>query len=151
MLGISHYGITLMDGSKGSLTNRHQCGVEHVQNDLKTELGLAIPAAAAYAGYKNPEVTNKAAKAIGDGIKFIAKKVPKISEHLNKLTSTKLGKLGLLAAGAVYIVGLIANYANKVGRINQKYEDAAKIESQTKNVVLDNAKKVEPNYAEMVA
>lgn len=152
MLGISHYAVTLMDGSKGSLTNRHQCGVEHFKNDLKAELALAIPGAAAiYAGCKTPQVTNKIAKSVGDSIKFVVKKFPKVSDGISKINPTKLGKWGLLATGALYLVGVIANYANNLGRINQKYEDAAKIESQTKNVVLDDNKKCQQNYAEMVA
>ena len=48
----------------------------------------------------------------------------------------KYGAAGVIAAAGLYMLDKLFNYANKQGRIDQKYEDAAKIESSTKNVVL---------------
>ena len=50
---------------------------------------------------------------------------------------TKAGVVGLSIAAGFYAIDTLMTWANKKGKIDQKYEDAAKIESQTKNIVLE--------------
>lgn len=141
----THAIMTMVDGKKGSLTNRAQCAKEHLKNDVKTGIQLAVPTAGLIgAGYiKSKMPTSKAAtlitkgfKAIGELFGKVAKKIsPKTAEKIMK-NPAKYGAAGVIAAAGLYILDKLLNYANKQGKIDQKYEDAAKIESSTKNVVL---------------
>lgn len=154
-----HYFKTLADTNKGSLTNRNACAKEHLKNDLKFEMQLAVPAAGALIAYKNPRSANAVASGVGNvaanfvrGLGHLIKNTKignKLINIANKIAKNpaRAGKFGIFALVAAVISKIIAKYANKMGHINQKYEDAAKIESQTKNVVLDNSKPT--NYAEM--
>lgn len=155
-----HYVATLLDPKKGSLTNRSQAAVEHFKNDAKFILTTALPTAGVVglAVYK-PKYVKKIAKFIGEnGAKAISKlgtvlskfkysPVKKAATFIKDIAKVaakhplKAGLLGLIAAGAIYVVSGIAKFNEKKGRIDQKYEDAAKIESQTKNVVLVEDKK----------
>jgi len=128
----------LLDRTKGSMTNRYECSKEHLKNNLSTTAKVAgaytLAGAGAYVAIKQPKMYLKVAKKVGDLLgksKFITKKLPDV---------LKRGKIGLaVAAGTAFLVTLgniIQNHAYKSGQIDQKYTDAAKIESQTKNVVL---------------
>ena len=141
----THAIMTMVDSKKGSLTNRAQCAKEHIKNDLQTGVQLAVPTAGLIgAGYiKTKMPTSKAASvlakgfsAIGKGLGKIANKIsPKAAEKIMK-NPAKYGAAGVIAATGLYILGKLFNYENTKGRIDQKYEDAAKIEATTKNVVL---------------
>lgn len=168
MLGVAipHYVQTLTDTNKGSLTNRHQAAKEHFKNDLKFGYSIAIPTAAVtVAAMARPGLITKvatksgtmAAKVLDKIATILPKKVTSLKDGITKLANTimknpkKAGLIGLGIVGVSYLLNRGAKYANKAGRIDQKYEDAAKIESQTKNVVLEgkNEKAVEtikPNF-----
>ena len=139
-----HAAAIMLDRSKGSMTNRAQCAKEHFKNDMKTGLKIGTVGAGAvgvaYAAKHSPKVA-KAVTYGGKAIGHIAKKVG-AKDFATKLLKNPLGqkRLGALAVGiaaGAYVLDTLFNYANKAGRINQKYEDAAKIEGTTKNVVLD--------------
>lgn len=160
MLGIGtiHYFATLCDSKKGSMTNRNQCAIEHFKNDVKYGYLAAAPIAAGVAGCKTPQITRNIGNAFGKSIVKIADTVAKlaksdkVTKYVEKIAKhpTVLGLGALGALGLATTVGALVKHANNKGRIDQKYEDAAKIESQTKNVVLEMEKKFsQPNYAEM--
>ena len=147
-VAIGHAAAIMLDRSKGSMTNRAQCAKEHFKNDMKTGLKIGTVGAGAvgvaYAAKHSPKVAKAVtygAKTIGKAIGHSAKKVG-AKDFATKLLKNPLGqkRLGALAVGiaaGAYVLDTLFNYANKAGRINQKYEDAAKIEGTTKNVVLD--------------
>lgn len=128
----------LVDRTKGSMTNRFECSKEHFKNNLTasvkaTGLGVAAGAGIIVAA-KKPKVYLNIAKKLGEFMgksKTLTKALPDV---------LKRGKVGLaVAAGTAFATGLMAliqNHSYKAGEIDQKYTDAAKIESQTKNVVL---------------
>ena len=159
----AHYLSTLADTKKGSLTNRSQAAKEHFKNDLKTGLAIAVPVAATgvvvgtgKAGIlatKTGSVMAKVYKYVGKALnklgatkllhksklgKFSTKVANLAKDVANTISKNpkKYGAIGLAVAGALYLTKVLTKYSNKAGRIDQKYEDAAKIESQTKNVVL---------------
>ena len=164
IVGTTHYFVTLTDSKKGSLTNRHEAAKEHFKNDLKCELALALPATAAAGAIISPNTARNIAKTVGTGIckfgRYIAKnlKNTKILSNLknNKLlmkivkNPTKLGVLGFAAATVLYLNKVASKYSYNRGKIDQKYEDAAKIESQTKNVVLQATKDLDPETVTFV-
>lgn len=148
---------TMFDSTKGSMTNRYQCAKEHFKNNLNYGLkGAALGAATggvAYAAYKNPGAVTKLATKVG---KLLSKKAkfklpdgaigkiidPKIYDKLMQPKYLKKGKAALVLGG-VALVGtallhLVSKFNYKKGQIDQKYTDAAKIESQTKNVILES-------------
>ena len=143
-----HAAAIMLDRSKGSMTNRAQCAKEHFKNDMKTGLKIGTVGAGAvgvaYAAKHSPKVAKAVtygAKTIGKAIGHIAKKVG-AKDFATKLLKNPLGqkRLGALAVGiaaGAYVLDTIVGHANKAGRIDQKYEDAAKIEGTAKNVVLD--------------
>lgn len=146
----AHYLTTLADSKKGSLTNRHEAAKEHFKNDLKFGYTLAVPAVAAAvvgASGKGATVTAKTGSFIAKscnymskllsklGAKNLASGAKKIAAEISK-NPKKYGVIGLAAAGGLLLAKITAKYCNTQGRIDQKYEDAAKIEGQTKNVVL---------------
>ncbi len=146
--GILAHGMsTMLDKNKGSMTNRFDCAKEHVKNDTKTSVKMAVPVAAlagaAYIKHAKPatkmaQVIAKMPKVLGQGIgKFLkALKVNTVAEKVLK-NPTKAGVVGLSIAAGFYAIDTLMTWANKKGKIDQKYEDAAKIESQTKNIVLE--------------
>ena len=129
----------MVDPSKGSLTNRAECAKEHFKNNLSTNLQLGLAGAAGgLAIAKKPKFLVKIATKIGEvasklvgklGAKGMAAKIMK--------NPTKFGKYGMIAAAALWVLNKIEKHAFKAGQIDQKYTDAAAIEQQTKNVVLD--------------
>ena len=148
---------TMFDSTKGSMTNRYQCAKEHFKNNLEYGLkGACLGAATAgvsYAAIKNPTKVNNLAAKIG---KFFTKNKltklpkgaiekridPKIVDKLLKPSYLKKGKAALLLGGIALfggaLVHLIAKSSYKSGQIDQKYKKKKKIESQTKNVILEN-------------
>lgn len=151
---IAAHGVaTLLDSRKGSLTNRAECAKEHFKNDINTAVKLGVPVAGiAYVAVKKPglltKIFVKGAKEVGKlfakfgkkltnkkGFSLIGKGLSKAAAFIAKHpVSTGVG--GAIAAAGIYLLNTVAKYANKEGRIEQKYEDAAKIESSTKNLVL---------------
>ncbi len=156
----AHYLSTLADSKKGSLTNRHQAAKEHFKNDLVLGTTIGIPAVAAGV----VAATGKAGVVATKSGSVLSKTYSYLSKALATLGKTKIGKflkldgaancfkniaseigknpkkygaIGLAVFGGLYLINRTAKYCNKAGRIDQKYEDAAKIESQTKNVVLE--------------
>lgn len=138
---------TMVDSTKGSMTNRYQCAKEHLQNNvnycLKTSALGVITAGTTIAAVKNKSFVNKLATKIG---KLISKKPASLPKGtVGKViipNYAKKGKFALLVAGAAVVGGtlahLISGYYFKKGQIDQKYTDSAKIESQTKNVILES-------------
>ncbi len=144
---IAVHGVaTLFDKNKGSLTNRSEAAKEHFKNDLI--FGAQVGAVGIAAKVLNK---TKAGKVIATGFgKFAGKLLNGIS-HLVKKSSSNIGEKFLknpTKAGATVIgttLGLnllyaIYKFANNKGKIDQKYDDVAKIESTTKNVILDDDK-----------
>ncbi len=144
-LATGHAGAIMLDRSKGSMTNRAQCAKEHFKNDMKTGLKLWAVGGAGVGTVYAVGNSAKAAKAVKTGATCLGKALGQLA---TKLGASKFGakilahapKAGVtaiaIAAGA-YVLDTIVSYANKAGRIDQKYEDSAKIEETTKNVVLD--------------
>lgn len=144
-LATGHAAVTMLDASKGSLTNRAQCAKEHFKNDVQTGLKVATMGAGtvgvAYAVKHSP----KAAKAAKTGATYLGKGIGKLATKLGAskfgakilANAPKAGVAAVAIAAGAYVLDALLNHANKAGRINQKYEDAAKIEGTTKNVVLD--------------
>ena len=148
-VGTMHYLSTLADNKKGSLTNRHQAGVEHFKNDFKTGVLLTVPAIGVVFAKETGnlgKIAQGAGKGISKGVELFAKAIQKtkigkrllmVAEAIGK-TPQKAGAIGLLVAGGLYVSKVISKFSYNAGRIDQKYEDSAKIESQTKNVVLED-------------
>jgi len=148
--GMAHSMRTMADKNKGSLTNRYQCTKEHFKNDLNLTLkeyaaatlaGGAAFATAAKGGTKAAKfVETVLTKPVGMMIKGVLFKVAKAlgagTTGITKISAAKAGAAGIVLASGLYIINALINHANKRGKIDQKYDDAAKIESQTKNVVL---------------
>ena len=133
--------------NKGSLNNRFNCAKEHIKNDLKYELPVAaVTTAATAAAIIKPKPLVNAVKVLGEGIgqvgKFLANKVFKggfgtgILDKVLK-NPTKAGVIGLGIAGLAWLMNLQAKHSYNAGKIDQKYTDAAILESQSKNIVLD--------------
>lgn len=131
----------MVDGSKGSMTNRAECATEHFKNNVKGTLFAGAVAATTVgvttAASKKPLLLAKMIRPIGKGIAKIANKL----NLTNVATAAKKHPvvagaiaLGTVAAAAINLVE--KSFVYKAGQIDQKYTDAAKIESQTKNVVL---------------
>lgn len=146
---------TLFDKDKGSMTNRVECAKEHLKNDANLVAKLGLTGGLGYVISKNPKIFKPVVTTLGKGLMSIPKAILKLlkspkatslAEKLAKLNPTKVGIGGLVVAGGVYVAkALYKNILNK-GKIEQKYDDAAKIESQTKNIVLDD--KVDDIYSE---
>lgn len=151
--GMGHAMRTMADKNKGSLTNRYQCAQEHFKNDLNltlkeyaaaTAAGGAVFATAAKNGTKAAKFvetvfTKPVGMLIKTGMSKLAKATgasPEVLTKFTKLNPAKLGAAGIFVAAGLSIIGALISHANKRGKIDQKYDDAAKIESQTKNVVL---------------
>lgn len=141
-------GSTLTDKSKGSLNNRVNCVAEHMKNDIKTGVPITVAGAAAgLVAYKKPGFAVKIAKYIGQGIgkagKFISEKLFKGrglgTGLLNKILKnpTKAGAIGLLAAGGAWVLNKLLKHSYNAGQIDQKYTDAAILEGQSKNIILE--------------
>ena len=115
------------------MTNRTQCAKEHIKNNCKYGLQLSALGAAGAAVVIKPSIAAK----LATGISKLAGAV-----GLNKAAAAiaknpkKFGLLGLGAEGVMALTSLVQSHAYKAGQIDQKYTDAAAIESQTKNVVL---------------
>jgi len=152
---------TLFDKKKGSFTNRTECAAEHMKNDTNFALKTAVVGgAAAYTAIKKPKFVLNIAKELGSAVgkfadklsntkiaKHIAPALQKIAEKVGK-NPTKAGVIGMVALAGLYLLNTVEKHDYKQGRIDQKYEDAAKIESQTKNVVLKHIEECQPNKCE---
>ncbi len=144
MFGLAtvHASSILLDSKKGSFTNRLDCAKETWKNDAKLMLTTVAPTAAvATAAVLKPSILTKAAQYVGKGLtKVLGKLGPKITANglVQKILKnpTKAGGIGLIAAGALYVIDALTKHSYKAGQIDQKYTDAAAIESQTKRVVL---------------
>lgn len=144
-LTTAHMALTMLDSSKGSITNRALCAKEHAKNDLKTGLKLVTVGAGAVGTAYAAKHSAKFASGLKIGATYIGKGIGKLA---TKLGATKIGakilanapKAGLIGVGiaaGAYVLDTVFSYANKAGRIDQKYEDSAKIEKASKNVVLE--------------
>lgn len=122
-----------VDGTKGSMTNRAQCAKEHFKNNAKFYLGTTAIGAGITAVAVKPSIATKLATGIGKLAKAVG--LDKMATVIAK-NPKKFGLLGLGVAGAIALTSLVQSHAYKAGQIDQKYTDAAAIESQTKNVVL---------------
>lgn len=151
MIVLGHAISTMTDSNKGSLTNRAQCAKEHFKNDVTLGVKIGGTAGLAAAGIYAAKKSPKTLTAIKDVLVPIGKVIGKIAAKLgfknfanvssNKLKAAKSGAIGIGITGGLYLLNAIVTHANKRGKIDQKYEDAAKIESQTKNIVLEDAVK----------
>lgn len=140
--------LTMFDSSKGSITNRYDCAKEHFKNNFKTTAEVALVAGGAgLLAAKKPKVVivagTKIASACGKFISKSPKALDLFRKAASKFRGVKLNRLGLLvAAGAA--LGIILKGVFKSGQIDQKYTDSAKIESETKNIVLEKPRKCTP-------
>lgn len=131
----------MVDGTKGSLTNRAECAKEHFKNNLKANANYALLGATAGAAIAFPKHTNKiAAKAgttFGNVLSKMGTKIAnsKITQSIIK-NPTKAGKLAFLAVGLGYLMNTIQQHAFKAGQIDQKYTDTAALESHSKKIIL---------------
>lgn len=130
---------TMVDKSKGSMTNRYECAKEHFKNNFSANLkglGLGVATGAGIVvAKKQPKVYLSLAKKLGE----LLGKSKTITKHLPDVM--KRGKVGLAVAAGVALLTaathITAKHSYKAGQIDQKYTDAAKIESQTKNIILE--------------
>ncbi len=124
---------TFVDGTKGSMTNRTQCAKEHLKNNLKLNLQASALGITGAAVALKPSIAAKLAKGVGKMAGAVG---------LNKMAAAiaknpkKYGLIGLATAGVMALTSIVQSHAYKAGQIDQKYTDAAAIETQTKNVVL---------------
>ncbi len=126
---------TMVDKSKGSFTNRAQCAKEHFKNNLAMNTKVAVLAGGSIAAAAiKPNLVTKAATGLGN----LLSKVPLLKDVIKN--PTKTGKIGLAATLGLALVHVIQKHTYKAGQIDQKYTDAAKIESQTKNIILEQQK-----------
>jgi hypothetical protein len=143
----------MADSTKGSFTNKTQCTKEHIRNDVNAAMKLSVVGSGVAVAALKPKFAEKVAKFIGTAISNVsfevtnllgktkikngsfAKNLAKISEKISK-NATKTGTVGLAIAGIALAVSASIKHAFKEGQIDQKYTDAAKIESQTKNIIL---------------
>ncbi len=140
----THLVTTMLNPSKGSMTNRAQCAKEHMKNDMKTGFKLwAVGGAGAGAVYAVKH-SAKAAQVAKSGATYLGKGLGKLATKLGAskfgakilANAPKAGVAAVAIAAGVYVLDTIIGYATKAGKIDQKYEDAAKIEELMKNVVL---------------
>ncbi len=129
---------TMFDSTKGSMTNRFECAKEHFKNNLSLIPATTITGAAAGVAIAAPKFATKVgAKATG----LVAKALKAVGAKgwAAKLMKNpgKYGLIGLGVAAGLWLVNSIQKHAYKSGQIDQKYTDAAAIESTTKNIVLD--------------
>lgn len=122
-----------VDGTKGSMTNRTQCAKEHFKNNAKFYLGTTALSAGITAVAVKPTIATKLATGIGKLAKAVG--LDKMATAIAK-NPKKFGALGVGIAAVLGFTSIVQSHAYKAGQIDQKYTDAAAIESQTKNVVL---------------
>lgn len=138
---------SLCDKNKGSLTNRIDCTAEKVKNDASLGLKLGVPVGVGLVANKvKPgilgKVGTKCAEYLGKVAAKLAAKFPKAG-LLTKVTTAisknpmKYGIIGLVAGTGLYALNALLDHANKDGKIDQKYNDAAALENMSKNVVLN--------------
>lgn len=129
---------TMVDKSKGSFTNRAECAKEHFKNNLAMNTKIAIlGGGSVLAAATKPKLVTKVATKLGE----LVSKLPGLKNVISN--PAKVGKYGLAAAIGLGLVHVIQKHTYKAGQIDQKYTDAAKIESQTKNIVLEDEKQCE--------
>lgn len=131
----------MVDGTKGSFTNRAECAKEHFKNNFKANLNYGLIGATAGTAIAFPKATNKIATKVGTAFGKVLGKMgskianSKIAQSIIK-NPAKAGKLAFVAVGLGYLMNTIQQHAYKAGQIDQKYTDAAAIETQTKRIVL---------------
>lgn len=138
---------TMVDPSKGSMTNRYECAKEHFKNNLKLVVPTTVTGAALGVAIASPKTAVKVGSKIGTtvakgfkaiGARGLAAKI--LKNH------KKFGLVGLAVAGGLWFVNSLQKHAYKSGQIDQKYTDAAAIESHTKNIVLMQTGKLKECY-----
>lgn len=140
-ISYAHPAAVMIDGTKGSLTNRAECAKEHFKNNFKKHLTYSAIGATTATALLMPKTTNKVAKFIGKGfgniLSHLGSKIAnsKIAQSIIK-NPTKAGKYALIATGLGIVLKTIQDHAYTAGQIDQKYTDSAAIESQTKRIVL---------------
>ncbi len=131
----------MVDGTKGSLTNRAECAKEHFKNNLKANLNYALIGTTAGAAIAFPKQTNKVAAKVGTALGEVSGKMgskianSKIAQTIIKHPA-KAGKFAFLAVGLGYLMNTIQKHAFKAGQIDQKYTDTAALESHSKKIIL---------------
>lgn len=134
---------SLVAKDKGDASNRTKCAGTQLVNNVKTMGQTALvgggvyAAARTFAKHPNTKVVQAGAKIFNKIIDVI--KLPKSSSFVNKLlTMPSYAKaLALVALPAVMLVNYIgAKHLYKMGQIDQKYTDQAKIEENTKKNIL---------------
>lgn len=132
--------------SKGSIDDKFSKFGEKTKNHAKHNAGsfatLVAGGAGAYAinKFADKDVIVKTGKYLNDGAAWVGKKVNK--EWMTKLVDkfakmpTKYKLIGGIALAALGVVGLISNHKNyEAGKIDQKYEDRAKIQEHFMDIV----------------
>ncbi len=128
---------SLASREKGSFGNRADCAGAHLKNGLVTTAQTGLAAAAvggtAYAVAKNGNVAKVFAKPVTSIVDMFQKSIksPKANAILKKINNLpgKTKALGLIAAVGLTVLGYVGkNGIYKMGQIDQKYTDKAKMQ-----------------------
>ena len=118
---------------KGDIANRIQCAAEQTKNATVTgiQAGAVIGATTAlgYIAKKCPKVAEFLGKGIGKALELLPGKTKIISAVKNASPKT-------LAPAAALLSYVLSKGIYQTGQIDQKYTDAAKVESREKGYLL---------------
>lgn len=132
--------------SKGSIDDKFNKFGEKTKNNVKHNAGslatLAAGGAGAYAinKFADKNVIVKTGEYLNKGAAWLGKKVNKdwMTKLVDKFSKipTKYKAIGAVALAALGVVGLINNHKNyEAGKIDQKYEDRAKVQEHFMDIV----------------
>ncbi len=128
---------SMVSGDKGNFSNRTKCAGSQLVNNLST---TAQGAAVFGGGYLATKAIAKSPKAMSTVVKVFDKvvsKLPqsKVAKLLNLPGRTKL--LAFAALPAILLLNYIAGkHIYKMGQIDQKYTDKAKLEQNVNKNIL---------------
>ena len=124
---------------KGDIANRIQCAAEQTKNAAVTgiQAGAVIGATTAlgYIAKKCPKVAEFLGKGIGKALEWLPVKNKIISAVKNASPKTKVAA-AILAPAAALLSYVLGKGIYQTGQIDQKYTDAAKVESREKGYLL---------------
>lgn len=134
---------SLVATDKGDVSNRTKCAGAQIVNNAKTMGQAALVGGGLYAAARtfkkapNSKVVHAGAKVFNKIIDVI--KLPKSNRFVDKLLKmpNSAKAFGLVALPALMLLNYIgAKHLYKMGQIDQKYTDQAKIEENTKKNIL---------------
>ena len=121
---------TMVDSTKGSMTNRVECAKEHMKNNFKTSATIGATGLGFGLAYSKGGA-NWLARRIGD----FMQKFPSLEKVVKN--PVKAGKFALIAVPTAIMLNTLLKGVYKNGQIDQKYTDLANIERQKKAVIVD--------------